>query len=291
MQIPESKVTSSNVLFNQTDSPKPKDIQIGITQRKAENLHIWVAETSHIWRFCIKNYLKWLNQKYIYYITIYNIYTVYILFFCPSTNCFRSTMFHHSCSRSLHWHTGFFTGDKQQGAQSHPMTPHWSVSMVVEVWLTAGFRVRSEGHPHCSLPLCSTLTLIRSSALTDPSIFLIPRCIRSSSSSSSLPLGEEVATSPDKWKLRRASLAISRWTRGCFKGTHQLRGSFPAAWSNLPYQPNHKVQQVNVVPEYLHFSLVLSLLLHHRQEITHLELTWSNKTYSYTWKILSIRRW
>lgn len=54
-------------------------------------------------------------------------------------------------------------------------------------------------------------------SLDRSSIFLITCCIRSSSSSSLLPLREEVATSPDKWKLRHASLVISWWTCGCFE--------------------------------------------------------------------------
>lgn len=96
-------------------------------------------------------------------------------------------------------------GDKQEGALSHPMTPHWSVSMVIEIWWTAEFWVRSEGRPNCSFPQCSTLTLIISFSLTNYISFF------SHHSSSSI----------DKWKLYPASLLINwQWL---FSQTDQLQ--------------------------------------------------------------------
>lgn len=140
-------------------------------------------------------------------------------------------------------HIHFHTGDKQQGALSHPVTPHWSVSMVIEVWWTAAFGVRSEGCSHFSIPQCS---LIISSPLTDHLSFSCQHTSSSSSSSSSLlTLRERVATSPDKW--RHASLVIS-WL-WLFAAASQLRG-FTAVLSspNLPYQRHHKIYQQQLMP-------------------------------------------
>lgn len=99
-------------------------------------------------------------------------------------------------------HTVSSTGDKQQGAPSRPLTPHWSVSMVSTVWWTAEIRVRSEGCPPCSLPPCSMLTLITSSGLTHhPSHFFFQAEFVLPPLRLCCPSEENVATSLDKRSL------------------------------------------------------------------------------------------
>lgn len=149
---------------------------------------------------------------------------------------------------------GFPKVDEQRGALSHPMTPHWSVSMVVQVWWTAefegwGLKVwRSSSlfpppvfHAHTNHIL----------SLDRPSIFLVSCCIHSSSSS----FWEEVATSPDKWKLRHASLVIIRRTRGCFEQHVSFRNHFLQPGLDS-YQLNHKVELQQVYVR--NYSAILS---------------------------------
>lgn len=108
-----------------------------------------------------------------------------------------------------------FLGDFHQGAPSRPMTPHWSVSMGLEVWWTAGFGMRSEGHPHCSPHLVFHAHTNHILHLDRSSIPLTPRCIPSPSLSASTALREKVVISADEGKLRHGSQVISSWTCGC----------------------------------------------------------------------------